>query len=81
MTKRPDDGGPAFPRAIGTDAHTKPCNVAREQEGMTLRDWFAGQLAANFYIDAYTTFEKNAQRAYAMADAMLAVRDREAGDE
>ena len=67
--RKPTTGGPAFPHPAFT------------AEGMTLRDWFAGQAmtrelfkntprpgppAANF-----------ARNCYAMADAMLAERDKE----
>lgn len=37
-TKPIDDGGPAFPRVVCEDG--VPPDV---REGMTLRDWFAGQ--------------------------------------
>jgi hypothetical protein len=53
-----DDGGPAFP------ALTHP--------GMSLRDWFAGQvLASPIDDDADADL---ARRCYAIADAMLAAR-------
>lgn len=42
-----NDGGPAFPRAASTDAHDAPCNVYQDQQGMALRDWFAGQALSN----------------------------------
>ena len=35
------DGGPAFPRPLSTDDHRVPCNVAFEQDGMTLRQYAA----------------------------------------
>ena len=67
-------GGPAFPRDHAHDGHN----------GMTLRDYFAGQaLAGNleqgieddmnikWWHDPY----KIAKRAYAIADAMLKARD------
>lgn len=40
-----DDGGPAYPRPIG---HTPNigASFSRAQEGMTLRDYFAGQFLA-----------------------------------
>lgn len=67
---RPDggvgDGGPAFPGDARGACYT----------GMTLRDWFAGQVISNITgtpadISELTTA---AAFAYAMADAMLAQR-------
>lgn len=70
-TKQIDDGGPAFP-AIPGDMAQGPCCY---WGGMTLRDWFAGQVLIGLSIrregktDAY-----DAQLAYRLADAMLAAR-------
>ena len=36
------DGGPAFPRPPAWSPHENP-ECTQSQEGMTLRDWFAGQ--------------------------------------
>ena len=63
-------GGPAFP--TGTGGNT-PYN-----NGMTLRDYFAGQAmaAVNLGIgvsDEY--YRKTAKHCYAVADAMLAARE------
>lgn len=62
-----DDGGPAFP-VPGDD-------------GMTLRDWFAGQALAEAYREMIqsdyhesTHIRGAARRAYAIADAMIAAR-------
>lgn len=78
MAKFIDDGGPAFPRSIGTDEHESPCNVALPQDGMTLRDYFAAQaLSAIIVADGAQYFSKpnlHAQTAYAHADAMLKAR-------
>ena len=38
-----NDGGPAFPRPNSTDEHSQPCNVSYAEDGMSLRDWFAGK--------------------------------------
>jgi hypothetical protein len=67
-----NDGGPAFPRSAAfSNAERTACT---EQDGMTLRDWFAGQALASLqgrFIDA-----PNAARvAYAIADAMLRARE------
>lgn len=78
-----DNGGSAFPVAVNPDfkfAH----------DGMSLRDWFAGQalagITAGLCSDAShgnraydrVGFSHAAQDAYTMADAMIAARD-EAG--
>ena len=63
-----NDGGPAF-----------PCEgfAAQHAPGMTLRDWFAGQVLAESSIingDNPEHAAKTAHRAYAIADAMIAER-------
>ncbi|MEC5289433.1 MULTISPECIES: hypothetical protein [unclassified Aurantimonas] len=74
-TKTPNDGGPAFPEAV---AISPTGYLYQGKDGMTLRDWFAGQaLAAQGpgaeYGDKITP-EAYAKAAYAIADAMLAER-------
>lgn len=66
-----DGGGPAFPCEGG------PASGLHPNPGMSLRDWFAGQVLAgvtanNLHEDA--TNAKLAAVAYEMADAMLAER-------
>ena len=68
------DGGAAFP-------------VHYCSEGMTLRDYFAGQalagICAPLYDDESPTIWNHrefAKGAYMFADAMLAARDRKEGD-
>ena len=69
---RHEDDEPAFPGA-----------VAWVDKGMGLRDWFAGQAAAGL-LACYTKYQSQtfpyadeiAERAYEIADAMLAQRDR-----
>jgi len=58
-------GGPAFP--------TKLENYNAGFGGMTLRDWFAGQVISGyvFKTDRYGTM---AQEAYIVADAMMKAR-------
>jgi hypothetical protein len=68
-----EDGGPAFPRGpIGEDCN-KPYG---HQQGMSLRDYFAGQ--ALEWSGNSEWFSQNpkhfAERAYKMADAMIAAR-------
>ena len=69
-------GGPAFP-AYG------------QGKGMSLRDWFAGQALAGRYpmddefsscLREGASYDKHAARvAYAIADAMIAERERQDG--
>lgn len=72
MTDKPT-GGPAF-----------PTNEMDWQDGMTLRDWFAGQALANprTFPDErdFGTPAEIAQQAYAVADAMLAEREKGGGE-
>ena len=65
-----EDGGPAFPHA-----------AYRGIEGMSLRDYFAGQSLAGLLAysgpeasTSHFTFERAAADAYEYADAMLAKR-------
>lgn len=80
-----DNGGPAFPRPVSEDDQHYGNNREqyRAQEGMTLRDYFAGEVASG---DASTedgwgsdvTDELIAKRAalyYRVADAMLKARE------
>lgn len=69
------DGGPAFPQS-----HMSAAEGAELDSGMSLRDWFAGQLA----LSAMARMDENtgvddayiAKRAYEIADAMLAERNK-----
>ena len=68
MSDRINDGGPAFPK-----------HWLDEVGGMSLRDWFAGQVAggmAAFSGTAGVSYGPGdiAGRAYQVADAMLAER-------
>ena len=67
MSKRPDDGGPAFPMQEGSIMN-----------GLSARDWFAGQALAGCNSDDQ---ELVAKWCYEMADVMLAVRNREKGED
>ena len=61
-----DDGGPAFPVLYGQ---------TNGADGMTLRDWFAGQALASLdWATRETPCEKDAKACYDMADAMLQER-------
>lgn len=75
MTTTTKNGGPAFPGGS---------NVGRsydlESDGMTLRDWFAGQALTAIAMDHGDACdgyrEAISRRAYLVADAMLAERDK-----
>jgi len=78
----PDDGGPAFPS--GKSEKTGYENTLPYYEGMTLRDWFAGQALAGMMAyqnssrgDFHTNCDDEtiAKTTYAYADAMLTARN------
>lgn len=64
-----DDGGPAFPMAAGATDYGN--------EGMSLRDYFAGQVLAGFVAGGVKSDQEYFARwAYLYADAMLVARDK-----
>lgn len=71
-----NDGGPAFPRPFSDDTECGlPCT---DQEGMTLRDYFAAKAMQASFSDKLSSQEYlrlTAKWAYKMADAMLEARD------
>ena len=72
MSEPINDGGPAF--ACGVAA---PDGEKHLQEGMSLRDWFAGQAIAGFAANPKNrewTAKECANDAYEYADAMLKAR-------
>lgn len=86
MTKRIDDGGPAFAHAVATvDGNGNPLTISdveRNPVGMSQRDWFAG-LAMQAYVSGHISHHGHqnywdpkgiADSAYEVADAMLAAR-------
>jgi len=66
----------AFPRPISTDECTDQCNVSGDQDGMTLRDWFAGQAIKGMagYRFTHAEVESISDGAYTIADAMMEAR-------
>ena len=72
MSKSIPTGGPAFPVECNIE------NGFRDDTGMTLRDWFAGQALMGLMASERATDDAQyqpdvaADRAYRMADAMLA---------
>jgi hypothetical protein len=75
-----NDGGPAFPRpnlqqAGEVNAENDMCYREWGAEGMSLRDWFAGQaLQGMCAANPKTSSVELAAFCYAMAGAMLAER-------
>lgn len=69
-SKKIEDGGPAFARSAAEHGH----GGHYEQDGMSLRDWFAGQALANQYAQHEGDPNKVAEWAYHIADAMIAAR-------
>jgi len=76
-----NDGGPAFPRPMAETS----LGGNYEQDGMTLRDWFAGQALVSMGptvkaapgATLQDVAESMASTAYVVADAMLAAREGE----
>jgi hypothetical protein len=83
---------PAFPRpaSVDTSSGTLPDgdSVIRQQDGMSLRDYFAGQALAGWFAqfadpetgNPSTFCDSAAKCCYAHADAMLAARSAKGGD-
>jgi len=77
MTKylKPNDGGRAFPGPLISGG-----DCVGHSMGLTLRDWFAGQIISGLCADpsSHKTFGDEtdaAQSAYVIADAMIAARN------
>jgi hypothetical protein len=65
MTQQ-DNGGPAFPTVAGQTVYSN---------GMSLRDWFAGQALAGLLASGGAAdWSNDADNAYRAADAMIAER-------
>lgn len=85
LTEKQDNGGPAFPRP--TYESSGGGMVVTHRNGMSLRDWFAGQaltglasVPCGLGATEAEVAKSDAERAYAYADAMLAARKIEASD-
>lgn len=69
-----NEGGPAFPFGFVTDHAT-----VKVQDGMSLRDWFAGMALQGLVVYPITkTNSALVTMAYEIADAMLAEREKTA---
>ena len=68
------DGGAAFPQSRQFDANGNV--ISYESYGMSLRDYFAAAALQGIKWNGYERLDNSAQVAYALADAMLAERDK-----
>ena len=81
MDNTKQDGGPAFPRTgVGNAGHSYD---VPPQDGMSIRDWFAGQALAGIHAALQASnwpqeawHRDAAACAYMAADAMLAEREK-----
>lgn len=81
MSAQINDGGPAFP--IADTVHSNG-QVQYGTNGMSLRDYFAGQVLAGISANpredySETTREDKAVESYRQADAMIAARESKGG--
>ena len=79
MSEKINDGGPAFPSDMML---TKGVVSAKPYNGMSLRDWFAGQALAGLIAGYYANpdsgglgSEEFARLVYRQADAMLSAQE------
>ena len=74
-----NDGGPAFPTGdVFNPDHGENGRVERGFNGMSLRDWFAGQwIASRTFAELEGSgWDEVAEQAYMASDAMLAEREK-----
>lgn len=74
-----NDGGPAFCHKVASeDANGRPLRTYETEidNGMSLRDWFAGQALLRLKYDVVRPYAETAAEAYRMADAMIAERNK-----
>jgi len=79
MNYQPENGGPACPLSVHPEHGYGP--AASVQDGMSLRDYFAGQAlvglrASGIPDERRETYAAVADAAYRSADAMIAERNR-----
>jgi hypothetical protein len=68
MSEQPiNDGGPAFPRSATDHCHS--------QEGMTLRDYFAGKAIEALIVRGWG-LEAASGKAYEIADEMIKAKNK-----
>lgn len=78
MSKKINDGGPAFPRQLQQveNAHEFTEHELRAQSGMSLRDWFAG-MAMQEMIGSYRMTMRGTEDAQTSSDADYTSFDRD----
>ncbi len=78
QTQPINDGGPAFPVPPPSVIESTGDKIYSEQQGMTLRDYFAGQIIAALISDTISIQPSLASReanlAYAISDALIKAR-------
>lgn len=74
-----NDGGPAFPKTGAFDSDWQSEHDSENQDGMSLRDWFAGKCRRDWDIQVAALFSGRwaAWLCYRRANAMLAAREKE----
>ena len=80
-TDKRQDGGPAFP-TLTPDYSKNGYPIPREADGMSLRDWFAGQALIGYLTNPNYEDSADANFAkwsYATADALIAEREKNDG--
>jgi hypothetical protein len=80
VSKMINDGGTAFPRPLSSNPNNG--ETYWEQDGMSLRDYFAGQAMSTLQFSFNEKFSGGdytiaAEHFYKLADAMLAERAKE----
>ena len=72
MSNQINDGGPAFAR----DSHMdKQIGLYVQQQGMSLRDYFAAAIMQGLMASQYQVDDPYAIYAYKIADAMIRARE------
>lgn len=78
------DGGQAFPRhyeqVIGSKLEETEMIVLRSVDGMSLRDYFAGQVLMTYRPSTTSPEQDIAKACYRVADALIAERERQPTD-
>lgn len=69
-----DDGGHAFPQSIAISPSGVVCRSSYDGEGMSLRDYFAGQALAGMIGHTNAENDVLAKTSFEVADAMLKAR-------